>query len=198
MKKTLKKPVGYPKRNPAVNASTTGGPGPRNVDQTNWRHRMREGRIKFDDDAKLIFLRAFAEHGRMTEAAFAANVTGACVNNHLKIDPDFLAAFQEAKAIYRDKFIKHAQNLMFDGVDEPILGGRFKDEVVAHKRVYPLNLIAMEMRRVEPEYKERTEVDMTVNGGVLVVPPRISPSEWAEKYGKPAPTGEADQQKDSG
>lgn len=178
------------KKTPGPRASTTGGPGPRKVDQSSWRKRMKTSRIKFDDDAKERFLQGYAEHGRMHDGAVAAGVTYSCVKNHLDNDPEFMQAFLEAKQAYRDRFLRHVQKMMFEGVEEPIIGGQFKDEVVAYKRVYPTNLIAMEMRRVEPEYKERTEVDMNVQGGVLVVPARMSTEEWMAKFGRPRPDGE--------
>jgi hypothetical protein len=165
-----------------VNASTTGGPGPRVInDLVPWRRAIREGRTKLDDIAKNTFLEHFSQNGMMMAGATAAGVTYSAVKNHLDNDPEFMEAFLEAKQAYRDLIMSHAKRLILEGVEEPIIGGQFKDQVVATKIVYPTNLIAMEMRRVEPEYKERSEVDIKGGGGVLVVPAGQTPQEWIEE-----------------
>jgi hypothetical protein len=174
--------------------STTGGRGPRNVNQATWRRKMQESRLKFDDDAKQRFLDDFAEHGLMWHAANAAGVHVTTVGGHLDNDPEFMQAFQEAKAQYADNIVAHHRRLCLKGVEEPIVGGPDKDEVIAHKVTYPTNLIAMELKRMEPEYKDKTEVDMTVNGGVLVAPSQMTPAEWTEKFAKKRGEDEAEEQ----
>lgn len=176
------------KKTPGPRRSTNGGPGPRNVDMRNWRRQMQVSRMKLDDDAKQRFLDSFREYGLFTRASEYAGVRNNTIRHHMELDPDFAAAVQEAKEFYRDKVISHHRDLLFNGCEEPIVGGKDKDEIVAYKRVYPIRLIELELRRQEPEYREKTEMDMNVNGGVLVAPAAMSAAEWAEKYGK----GEAD------
>lgn len=166
------------KKDGTPHASTTGGPGPRNVDMSNWRTRLQASRLKFDDDAKDIFLAHFAQTGLMGASAQAAGVAHQTVRGHLELDPDFNEAYLEAKELYKKRILDHARTLILDGVDEPIIGGQFKDEVVAYKKVYPTNLIAMEMRKVDPDYKERQEIDLKAGGGVLVAPADKSPEDW--------------------
>lgn len=169
------------KKDGTPRASTTGGPGPREADQSSWRRRMQESRLKFDDRAKEIFLEKYAECGLMYVSARAAGVTTQTVRGHIENDPVFADAFEEAKAAYRDIVMAHAYKLSIEGVDEPIIGGQWKDEVVAYKKVYATNILAMEMRRVNPDYKDRADVNLSGNvGGVLVVPARLSVEEWTK------------------
>ncbi|HNQ98351.1 MAG TPA: hypothetical protein PKN52_00045 [Trueperaceae bacterium] len=169
------------KKDGTPRASTTGGPGPRVVDMSNWRRRLQESRLKFDDRAKNIFLEKYAECGLMYVSARAAGVTPPTVTSHVENDPDFAAAFQDAKDAYRDRVMAHAYKLSIEGVEEPIIGGKDKDEVVAYKKVYATNILAMEMRRVNPDYKDRADVNLSGNvGGVLVVPARLSVEEWTK------------------
>ena len=170
-----------------THAPTSGDIGPKRIDMSNWRVKMRTQQMKFDDDLKQRFLEAVAEHGNMRAAADFVGMTTAGVRRHFDIDPDFTEAFLEAKETYRDKVVGHAQNLMFNGVSEPILGGQFKDQVVGEKVTYPTNLLAMEMKRVEPGYNERQQIDMTVKGGVLVVPAAVTMDDWMAKLGKAEP-----------
>lgn len=169
-------------------ASSTGGPGKRVVDQAKWRKEVIESRIKFDDLAKGRFLELYARDGNFRSAAKACGVAYSTVKLHIDTDPDFAEAVFEAKEDYKDRVITHAQSLIFDGVKEPIFGGQFKDEHVGDKVTFPTNLLAMEMKRVEKGYHERSEVDVTVKGGVLLIPQGETVDTWADKFGKKTPS----------
>jgi hypothetical protein len=160
--------------------STTGGSGPRNVDQTNWRKKLAAHRIKFDDDQKQVFLDHFRRHGRQHQAAEAAGVSPNCVRDHLENDPDFYEAYQSARDEYKDHIQEQVYRLAVEGVDKPIIGGEFKDEIVAYEKVFFPNLLAMEAKRVNPEYRDKQEHVHEHKGGVLVAPARQSPADWAK------------------
>jgi hypothetical protein len=158
------------------------------VDATNWRKKIQASKIKFDDIQKAIFIKVFSETGRLFEAANAADVSTGTVRNHLTADPEFEEAYERAKAYYREQVVhKVVQKVALEGVLEPIVGGKFKDEVVAHKRVFATNILAMEMKRVDPGYREKAEVDVNMRGGVLIMPATIPEEEWIAKYSKAAP-----------
>jgi hypothetical protein len=150
------------------------------ADQTNWRKKLQAARLKFDDAAKERYLTVLAATGFKTRAALAAGVSCQTVGTHAENDPDFAEAMQGALEQYHARFMEHWDELVYEGTEEPIIGGKDRDEVIAHKRVYPINLIAMEARRVEPGFKERSEVDIKGGGGVLVVPANAAPDEWAK------------------
>lgn len=154
------------------------------ADQSNWRVKLRAQSIKFDDEQKETYLVAISEHGRRTDAARSANVCPQTVANHLKNDPDFARAFDNAIGEYRDKVRGVAQKLALEGVEEPIIGGQFKDTVVATKLVYATNILAMEMRRTDPEYRDKqTEAVTDEAQGVLVAPAEVDSLEaWAAQY----------------
>lgn len=150
------------------------------ADQTNWRTKLQAARLKFDDAAKERYLEVLGHTGFKTRAAMAAGISCQTANNHIENDPDFADAVEDALARYHSRFMEHWESLVYEGTEEPIIGGKDKDEVVAYKKVMPINLIAMEARRVEPGFKERSEVDIKGGGGVLVVPANAAPDEWAK------------------
>jgi hypothetical protein len=167
------------KKIPTPHQSTTGGPGKRQVDTIAWRKELRIQRIKFDDPAKQRFLEEFSKWNLMTPSAAAAGVSLQTVQNHLKNDEEFIAAFENCKINYRDRVIAHGQKLIFDGIEEPIIGGEFRNEIIAHKQVIFPNLVAMEMRKVDPDYKDRKELDHKNTGGcVIVAPSGMTAEEW--------------------
>lgn len=155
----------------------------RDLDQTGWRRELQAAKVKFDDEAKEIFLRELAQSDRLHSSSRSAGVCLQTVRNHIDNDPEFAEAVLEAKAAYKDRVLTTMQLVALDGVEEPIIGGQFKDEVVATKRVFATNILAMEMKRVDPAYKERDTVDLNVRGGVLRVRQKMTTEEWELEFG---------------
>lgn len=180
-KPKIMKTTGKPRR------SSTGGPGERQVEMAEWRRKLRVSRLKFDDRLKREFLDEFVKHGRFQTSCLSVDTTPATVRSHIENDPEFAEAFEAAKQTYRDKVHSVITLLAIDGLEEPIIGGEFRDQVVAHKRIFATNLVMAEARRVDPGYKDQTTVDLTIKSGVLLAPPTTSPAEWAAQFAKPRP-----------
>lgn len=151
---------------------------------TDWRQRRSALMTVFDDEAKAVYLDALAEHGRRGDAARAAGVTGKCVRDHIKNDPDFMEAVNDAVDQYRDKVIGHHQDRIFNG--DVIKKFDNEGNLVEERTVYPDNLIALELKKVDKSYREgRGEaVDPNAPGvafGVLVVPAQLTREEAIKK-----------------
>ena len=175
-------------------ASTTGKKNPL-VDMSNWREKLQKSRIKFDDEQKERYLKVLATTGRKGEAADSVGVSRDTVKRHIEIDPDFALAFEDALERYRDRVHDIAQSTYDGRLKKPILGGQFKDEVVAHETIIHSNILAMELKRVDPSFKDRQEIDMNVKGGVLVVP---DAGETKEEYLARIKREQEELQKDGG
>lgn len=152
------------------------------VDWTNWRQRMRTKDLKLDDRQKAIFFEHYAETGMLFNSAYIVGVCVQCIKNHIKVDPEFAEAFEDAKARYRDRVERVAELVAQEGVLEPIVGGKDKDRVVAHKRVYATNILAMQLKRSNPEYRDQQTVDLNVRGGALIAPAGMTPEAWAAQF----------------
>jgi len=144
--------------------------------------------VKFDDAAKSVALEMFAKTGRISDAAMIAGVSSSTIREHLNRDPDFLAAWEIAREQYCDHVTALVEKRGFEGIEEPILGGKYKDQVVAHKRVFSDSLAMMHAKRYVPEYREKQQLDMTVTGGVLAVASSFTNTkgglrDWKHEYG---------------
>ena len=144
--------------------------------------------MKFDDAAKSMSLEMFAKTGRISDAAMIAGVSVTTVRDHLNRDQDFSAAWEIARQQYCDHVTALVEKRGFEGIEEPILGGKYKDEVVAHKRVFSDSLAMMHAKRYVPEYREKQQLDMTVTGGVLAVASSFNNTarglkDWKREYG---------------
>lgn len=147
------------------------------VDQTNWRTRLQTARIKFDDEFKEIYLTELREHGMKGRAANAAGVSNQTARNHLENDPEFAEAAEEAHVTYRDKFVDHAiHDLAYKGIE--IKKYDKEGNLVEERRDYPIRLIEMELKRIEPGYRDKQTIDINSGGGVLVAPAEMTPQDW--------------------
>lgn len=202
--------------------STTGKRNPK-VDQSNWRTRLQQSRVKFDDDQKEIYLRELAEHGLKGRAAEAAGVCPQTVGNHLENDPDFEAAHNAALESYRDTLADEVRRRGRDGWLEPVYNKdgrvyesaldddglpimRHKDEnrlvyaqeyghwgaeerkvlepimVPAYIRKFSDRMLELDVKRVDPSFRDKSSVDLNhAGGGVLVAPAEMTPEEWIQR-----------------
>lgn len=165
-------------------ASTTGKGVASKVkaDQSNWRTRLQQARIKFDDDQKEIFLDHYAENGRKCDAATAAGVSLRTVNNHIENDPDFEEGFDAARAAFTDKVVNHHHKLVFEGEIHKKFN---KDgELIEERHVYPIRLVELELKRREPAYRDKQEIDLNHGGGVMIAPADMTPEDWVREQEK--------------
>ena len=160
-------------------ASTAAKPNPV-VDQSGWRHQLMTKKIKFDDEQKRIYLEALAEHGLKGRAAEAAGVSMECVRRHTENDPQFAEALGLAMEEYRDKIVDHHRRLVLDGIE--VRKYNKDGDLIEERRDYPIRLIELELKRVDPAYRDKQTIDLNATaGGVLVAPAGVSPEEWIKR-----------------
>ena len=167
-------------KNRKPRASTTGRGKRARADQTNWRTKLQQSRLKFDDDQKGIYLDALAEHGMKGRAAKTAGVARTTVLNHIENDEEFADLVDDAVQDYRDSFVDHAvHDLAREGV---LVQSWDKDgNLIREKREYPVPIIQMELKRIEPAYRDKQTIDLNHGGGVIVAPAGISPEDWIKR-----------------
>jgi hypothetical protein len=143
-----------------------------------------QGGPKFDLDAMQRFCEEYEKHNLVTKAAKAAGVSPSTVRLYLKTNPMFEEMVLEAKQVYRDKIVETVYERAVTGIEEPIIGGMGRDQVVAYKRIYSDRLLELEARRVEHGYRDKGGVEINTGGGVLVVQAgNMDEGDWEKKYG---------------
>jgi hypothetical protein len=135
----------------------------------------------FDDGAKGVALDVMSQTGRISDAAMAGGVSVATVRSHMEKNSEFAQAWEVARQTYADKITGLIEERAFIGIEEPIIGGKFRDEVVGHKRVYSDSLAVMHAKRYVEEYREKQQVDVAVVGGVLAVATSMPSTERGAK-----------------
>lgn len=148
-----------------------------------WRTFIRMSRVKFDDEAKARFLDEYRKWGRMGESAAAAGVSKQTVRKAMMEDEEFGEAMMAAEEEYKDKLIGHHQDLVFNG-QERVSYDR-NGNVVSRETIYPIRLIELELKKHDPGYREKREVEVTQKGGVLVAPAEMKTiDDWESRFSK--------------
>ena len=152
------------------------------TDPVTGRVTVRIGRRKgVDARAKIRYLDHFTKNGRTASAARFAGVTQAAIDKAMGEDVDFAEAVLDAQEQYRDRVVGHVQKLAFEGTQKTFYNR--EGEVTAEETQYPVRLIELEAKRVEPGYRDKQNVDLTVKGGVLVAPAALgSVDDWESKF----------------
>lgn len=140
----------------------------------------------FTTEVKLAYVEALALTGRKHQAAQAVEVSSSTVSRHIALDPEFSLAVDEAMQAYADKVRETVQRRALEGDLEPIVGrvGKDQDGIIGYKRRFSDNLLAMEAKRVDSEYRQSATLDVNVKvSGVLVVSASLPPGDWQSQYG---------------
>lgn len=145
--------------------------------------------VEFTEEQKCRYLVRLKDTGLKVASATDIGFTFATVLNHKKLDPDFADAVDAAMQEYRDGQIErevHTRAIV--GWEEPVIYlGKlctYKDPVTGEDK--PLTIRKKSDRMLEllakrhiPEYREKQSIDLSISGGVMVVPGiALSPEQW--------------------
>ena len=88
-----------------------------------------------------------------------------------------------AKEFYREKISHVIHDRAIDGWEEPVY---FQGVVIGHIQKFSDRLLELQAKRHCPEYRDKSQVDHNVTGGVLVIPaaPLEDPDEYMERLRK--------------
>lgn len=148
------------------------------VDDTNWRVKVvRRNRIKFDDEAKQRYLDALKKTGRRWAAEEAAGVARQTVATHLKNDPDFAQACEEAAEEYATAGLISIEKDALEGQLETSYDP--EGNVVREVRRFETKLREMFLKRYDKEYNDKYQVEHSGEiGGVTLIPGLAALSDW--------------------
>jgi len=163
--------AGKPRRSP----SGTRRP---QVDDSNWRVKMqRAHRCKFDDQAKQRYLQAMVDEGRQWYACDAAGITKSTAERHLANDPEFADAVEAAINEHRSKRLKTIET---QGLEGHLQIRKVGEDVVEEKRVFETPIRVKMLEKYDPDYRSRTELEVTGKTGVVVIPGVVTLGDWTQ------------------
>lgn len=122
---------------------------------------------KLTERRKMAFLLELSRHGSLVRAARAASPRASSrygakqtFLDERERDPEFAAQWEEAmeaaKADIEHEIYRRAQ----EGWDEPIYGGRYREQVVGTVRRYSDRLLELRAKALLPAYRETSAVSV--------------------------------------
>jgi len=148
------------------------------ADPTLWREkRKRHRRKKFDDNLKSVFLASLLSHGKIILAAKDAKIALSTIGVHRSEDEDFNDAVEETIAQHAKDIIQKIELRAMEGYDNPVFN---KDgDEVGTKTTMETALAVKMLARHDPEYRDKSALDITSGGGVILSPPTVTLEEWS-------------------
>jgi len=163
-------------------------PVPRPKNPELWRERWLEKNKKLTSEVKGDFLWELSRCGLKTRAAELCGISVQVVEQTSKEEKEFASAMTESLEEYASWLQNKARGQFVEGLDTYKVN---KGEVVMHngkeviEKVFPNNpMMQMELKRVNPAYREKTEIDLNVQSAVLVAPSLSKVQDWISKNAK--------------
>jgi hypothetical protein len=140
---------------------------------------LKQPRQPVDQRVWDLYLERLAETGFKIRSAVAAGTCYETVRTFLLRHPAFKAEEERALSQFREKLEAEAYRRAYEGVDEPIIGGKDRDEVVCHVKRYSDRLMEKLLEAHIPErFRQHARVDVSLKSAVVAIPAAISPDEW--------------------
>lgn len=143
------------------------------------------GNLRLTDAVRQRYLILVARTGQVCASAYAVGLNKATIYRHRDAEPEFDAAVSEAQERYRDWVDAEIRRRGIEGIEEPVF---YQGRVVGWVRKFSDQLALAHAKAHDPRYREKLQVDATVNGGVMVVPASASPADWEKRFSDPAPS----------
>ena len=153
------------------------------------KNKTQKVPVRFTPELQERYLKVLREVGFKTLAAEQVNVTPGTVSDHCNRDPAFASRVADAVAAHtEDVIVREMFRRGVQGVEKPIIGGKHRDEIVAHETVYSDAVLLALYRSRAPEAKEAsTDAGGGRAGGVMLVPAApMTMDDWQKQFGEAA------------
>lgn len=135
--------------------------------------------VKFDADRKARFLFNLKLTGQLQRSAQEAGISPRTVRQHLKDDPDFKDAYDEAYEDFKEGIETEILRRAIMGWEEPV----YQQGILAGMvRKYDSRLLELLAKRHIPAYKEKNAPTDGMPVGILVVPEQAKAVDWEKRH----------------
>jgi len=146
-----------------------------------WRDRIKSmNGVKFDDEAKLEFLKELDRTGKIGLACQAAGISHTCYLEHKDRDPVFLEAVEHTVKVFNAGRAAKIERQAIMGFKEVVFGPNGERE---ERRKYETQLRVMVLKAADRDmYEDRSHLTLGVAGGAFIIPATLSPADWEAQF----------------
>ena len=135
-------------------------------------------RVKASIEVWTIYLQNLAKTGRINESAMLTGVPSMTIWNWRKKFPEFDAACNEARDLYRDTLLKEIHRRAVTGFAEPVF---YQGQICGSiKRMSDALLLAL-AKKHDPELRDGPQVQTNIGGVLIVNQPAKTEDEWIQR-----------------
>lgn len=137
---------------------------------------------KFDEEAQDRFFQRLTETNRIGQSAAYAGVSRQTIADYRENDPEFERRFKEARLDHCELIEEAIRERGIEGWEITRYNANGEVSSVEHK--FSEKCLEMYAKKHMPEYRDKQQLDVTHNGGVLVVPQLVQDTKEWEKNAK--------------
>lgn len=146
-----------------------------------WRDRIKNmNGVKFDDDAKLEFLKELDRTGKIGLACQAAGISHTTYLDHKDRDPKFLEAVEHTIAVFNAGRAAKIERQAIRGFKEVVFGPNGERE---ERRKYETQLRVMVLKAADRDmYEDKSHLQLGIAGGAFIIPATLAPDDWEKQF----------------
>lgn len=134
--------------------------------------------VRFSDDLKVQYLGLMAMYGNRSKCAKALGLSPSTVRKHKQKDREFAEAVEVAMEVFRDSIEEAITDRAIIGWEEPVYSQRLGCKIGTIRK-FDNRLLELLAKRHIPAFREKQQLDVSVNGGVLLIPQQEEdPDKW--------------------
>lgn len=149
--------------------------------QETWRDRIqRMNGLKFDDEAKLEFLKELDNTGKIGLACQAAGISYTTYADHKDRDPKFLEAVEHTIKVFNAGRAAKIERQAINGFKEVVFGPNGERD---ERRRYETQLRVMVLKAADRDmYEDKTHLQLGIAGGAFIIPATLAPDDWEAQF----------------
>ena len=135
-------------------------------------------RVKASIEVWTTYLQNLATTGRIVESAMLTGVPSMTIWNWRKKFPEFDAACNEARELYRDNLLKEIHRRAVTGFAEPVF---YQGKICGSIRRMSDSLLLALAKKHDPELRDGPQVQTNIGGVLIVNQPAKTEDEWIQR-----------------
>jgi hypothetical protein len=112
------------------------------------------------------YLAALRETGAYISAAEVINCNPREIADYRKREPEFAEMCKAMLEHFGAAIVAVARERVMNGWENPVVGGRNRDEIVAHTKHYSDSLTLAFLKKVDPDFRDKSEVKVEATGSI--------------------------------
>lgn len=137
--------------------------------------------VVLTDEKRQDYLDRLLVHGKKMLAAVEVGVHYSTIVSRTKIDPSFKEDIDDVLRLRSQQIVDRLEEDALNG-HQQLFYDKETGALVSEKTVYETPLRMAMLKRHDPEYVDKKEIEHTHRGGVLVVPGRLTPESWRQLF----------------